>query len=186
MFDIQKIEALKVIGQNILTQDNRCTADPIFCIQGKRRIYGMDPNYSDNPVWVDEECHEVDVAKCRQEAKDLRGPLPTTEDEKAEYAKQYGEEDALDDDEWAEEQGWTKTSYVDHWETIQQCFTEDGCKHHLRINQHNYVRTYQDIRIYVDCLYRNPEMVLIRNMLIALSEGKIQITPTPENPDVSS
>jgi hypothetical protein len=50
------------IGEEILKQDNRCTAYPIFQVRGKRRIYGMDPDYTDNPVWVDleNECEEVD------------------------------------------------------------------------------------------------------------------------------
>ena len=182
-FDEQEITALKAIGQNILTQDNRCTADPIFCIQGRKRIYGMDPSYVDETVWIDEEGNEIDVAKCRQEAKDLRGQLPVTEDEKAEYAKQYEKEDELTDYEWAEKQEWTNTAYVDRWETIQMCFTEDGCNRHIKMNQHNYARPYKEIRIYVDHLYRNPEMVLIRNMLMAFAKGELQLvhTPLPES-----
>lgn len=53
---------LAEIGGEILKQDNRCTAYPIFQVRGKRRIYGMDPDYADNPVWIDleNECEETD------------------------------------------------------------------------------------------------------------------------------
>jgi hypothetical protein len=34
---------LKQMGHEVRTQDNRITAEPIFVVQQKRRIYGMDP-----------------------------------------------------------------------------------------------------------------------------------------------
>ena len=46
---------LCAIGERLRTQDNRCTADPIFQVRGKRRIYGMDPSFSDDSVWIDTE-----------------------------------------------------------------------------------------------------------------------------------
>ena len=41
------------IGQRLLTQDNLCTAQPMFCVQVKRREYGYDPEYSEDTVWLD-------------------------------------------------------------------------------------------------------------------------------------
>lgn len=46
-------DELKAIGERIRTQDNLCTMDPMFCVQGRRRIYGMDPQWTDDAVWVD-------------------------------------------------------------------------------------------------------------------------------------
>jgi len=47
-------DSIKRIGQLIRTQDNRITADPMFCVQEEITTYGFDPNYADGEtVWVD-------------------------------------------------------------------------------------------------------------------------------------
>jgi hypothetical protein len=43
-------QELEVIAHELKTQDNRITACPIFAVQEKKRIYGMDPDYSDEVV----------------------------------------------------------------------------------------------------------------------------------------
>jgi hypothetical protein len=50
------------IGKRLREQDNRCTADPIFQVRGKRRIYGIDPDYGeDNYVWINtDDCEEME------------------------------------------------------------------------------------------------------------------------------
>lgn len=58
-----------------------------------------------------------------------------------------------------------KTGYVDVWEVLTVAFTEEGCKEHLRLNGHNY-QHYQKVDIFVDSLYRCPEMQAIRNFLL--------------------
>jgi hypothetical protein len=42
---------LQLIGERLRTQDNRITQNPMFCVQQKRRIYGLDPRWTDNTVW---------------------------------------------------------------------------------------------------------------------------------------
>ena len=51
---------LEDIGRRLITQDNRCTADPIFQVRGLRRFYGMDPRWADS-VWVDTEEGAIEV-----------------------------------------------------------------------------------------------------------------------------
>lgn len=46
---------LCAIGERLRTQDSRGTAAPIFQVRGKRRIYGMDPIYTTDVVWIDTE-----------------------------------------------------------------------------------------------------------------------------------
>ena len=42
------------IAERLRTQDNRCTAEPMFCLQIKVRDIGYDPNYSEGQVvWID-------------------------------------------------------------------------------------------------------------------------------------
>lgn len=41
------------ISTRLKTQDNRITYDPMFCVQEKRIVYGMDPQWSDDELWID-------------------------------------------------------------------------------------------------------------------------------------
>ena len=64
-------------------------------------------------------------------------------------------------------EGTEKLYYITVEEVLCSCFTRAGCEEHLRRNRHNYSR-YDRVWIYVDSLWRNPEMIAIRNALIAL------------------
>lgn len=46
---------LAEIGERLRTQDNRGTNNPMFCVQGRRRVFGLDPKWCDDPVWIDTE-----------------------------------------------------------------------------------------------------------------------------------
>lgn len=54
--------SLSEISARLRTQDNRITQNPMFCVQQKRRVVGLDPRWTDNTIWyhngekVDEEC----------------------------------------------------------------------------------------------------------------------------------
>lgn len=43
-------ELLDII-ERLKTQDNRITQNPMFCVQEKRRLIGLDSSYSDNRCW---------------------------------------------------------------------------------------------------------------------------------------
>lgn len=44
---------IREIGERLLTQDNRCTSDPMFCVQEKEAIYGIEPEFTTDFVWMD-------------------------------------------------------------------------------------------------------------------------------------
>ncbi|EFP3313564.1 ead/Ea22-like family protein, partial [Escherichia coli] len=51
-------DSFGIIGENIRTQDNRITSDPMFCVYQKREIV-VDADYDhDRIVWVDEDGNE--------------------------------------------------------------------------------------------------------------------------------
>jgi hypothetical protein len=134
---------LCAIGERLRTQDNRCTADPIFMLRGKRRIYGMDPIYTTDVVWIDTE----------EGAREV--PAPADPENPGDFVIQTG--------------------YCDVWEVLMVAFTEEGIKRHLELNGHNY-RHYQEVQIYADSLRRCPEMIAIREALMALPSR----SPAPE------
>ena len=131
---------LEAIGHNIRTQDNLATALPMFVVQSRLRIYGMDRGYSDNVVWVD-----------AQEG---------TEATKAQHRRLEQRYEKTRDD---EHNDWRRTRYIDHWEWVTVCFTKAGAEDYIRVNGHNLTTP----RIYVASGYRNAEWELVRAHLMA-------------------
>lgn len=130
------------IGERIRTQDNRMTADPLFVVFEKKRIHGMDPSYADATVWV--HCDGDEASE--EEAKTLEAKYQETA---------------------TEPEDWTRTGYVDVDVFCTACFTLKGCEDYLLVNRHNL----KDPHIYVETLYRNEEMIGVRNWLKALPEA---------------
>ena len=46
-------------AERLKTQDNRATAEPMFCVQEKRREYGYDSDYAEDYIWIDDDCEET-------------------------------------------------------------------------------------------------------------------------------
>lgn len=130
------------IRTNLRTQDNRATHLPVFCVQQRRRIWGMDPAYAmDNIVWVDENADYAEV---------------TDEGETAALEELWN-------DTGEEPDGYRRTAYVDVWDFVTACFTEKGAEDYLRLNGHNLTEP----RIYVESAHRNHEWEVVRDFLMA-------------------
>jgi hypothetical protein len=128
-------DELRQIGHRLRTQDNRCTADPIFQVRGLRRIYGMDTAHADTTVWIDTEGEPIEVEP------------PADPEKPGDFV--------------------INTAYQDHWEVIMTAFSEQACLDYIERNGHRH-NSYQKLDIYADSLYRCPEMITIRNWLMAL------------------
>lgn len=130
------------LRRNLATQDNRCTAHPMFVVQQRRRIYGMDPDYAqpeDAVAWLhcDGDEESGDEAAALEAAYQATGDVP---------------------------EDYTRTAYLDIWVFVTACFTEQGCKDYLGLNGHNLTAP----RIYVESAHRNEEWQRVRALL---SEG---------------
>lgn len=142
-------EALQAIGQLLRTQDNRCTANPMFCVQVLERHGPMLPEYSDTRMY-----HNWDHTETYYEDR----PDP----EEWKRMKALDEAGKLPDH-------VTAGGYIEEWKTVQVCFTEDGCKRYLELDGHN-LRHYFGVRIYAESFGgRNVEMLEIRKALMGLS-----------------
>lgn len=132
-------EYMSEIAKNTRTQDNRITDQPMFAVQEEYREYGIDPDYSnDGYMWVNSD-----------------GEEPDERTEKRLDALVCGFRDI-------DKYGYRRVYYRIRWEFVMACFTEAGCKEHIRINGHNLCKP----RIYAYGSYRNPEYQAIRNFLI--------------------
>ena len=54
---------LSDISKRLREQDNRCTTNPMFCVQEKRRETGYDPQWTDNRVWIDHESGDYETSE---------------------------------------------------------------------------------------------------------------------------
>lgn len=129
---------IESIGARLLTQDNRCTENPMFCVQIKRRDVGYDTAYSDHTCWRDSANDE------------------TVYDDDPGFTVPPAGPD------------WEEFGYVDRWETVMVAFTEYGCQEYLALNGHNDRRRAHngEVRIYVESFNHCHEMISIRQELM--------------------
>jgi len=138
-------DGFAAIGENIRTQDNRITSDPLFCVFQKREIV-VDEDYDcDRIVWVDEDGREAtERQRIRLELlhQNFREPP----------------------------EKWRRVAVKDIDDFVTCCFTEQGCKDYLACNGHNLRQPF----IYVTSGFRNDEYQAVRNWLagIALDTGE--------------
>mgnify|MGYP001597732447 FL=1 len=137
-------ERIAEIASALRAQDNRATDCPIFIVEEKRRLYGLDPGYADDAaiVWRDTE-NDYEEA-----SPEVHARLETASDN--------------DDDEedWSR---WERTAYLDQWHFVTACFTEAGCKEYIRVNGHNH---RGELRVYAAGSWRNEEWRAVRDYLL--------------------
>lgn len=141
---------LVALGKTIATQDNRCTDAPIFIVQQRRMITGLDSAYCENHGWYN-------------------GETFLTDGEEFEALELCYNKDSIEPEEWS------RTGYIQIWEFVTACFTEQGCKDFIAINGHNL----KEPRIYAEGSFRNEEFRSLRKTLIELAAAP---TPPAVNP----
>lgn len=127
---------LNALAEELRTQDNQYTADPIFIVQKFERTYGFDPAYCEDTVFLECE-HDHDEA-------DL-------------------EEWGLTEDEAREENGLTETGFTDDWVFVNAHFTRKSADNFIKSNSHRFPK---GLRVYVDSMHRCPEMIALRKHLM--------------------
>lgn len=146
--DLNALEKLvEDIGHKLLTQDNQITAEPMFTVQQRKRLYGFDASWRDfETVWLHQDGEEADA----EEAASLE-------------ARYQG--DGADGGE-TEIDCHERVGYMDIWETVTVCFTQAQADLYIKEQAHNLT----DPRVYVNTFNRNREMIAIRAFLLCLAE----------------
>lgn len=132
------------LSTQLKTQDNRITSDPIFLVQQKRRIYGLDPEYAEEYEF--EWLHEDEGY----------GP-----DEYVQLALEAWREAGGQED-----MPYRRLAYLDTWEFVQCFFTNQAAQDYIQINKHRL----NEPRVYVDSGYRNHEWIQLRRFLSSISD----------------
>ena len=139
------------IKSELLTQDNRITADPLFVVFEKERIFVRDDG-SDDVCYVDHYDSDYpvyDTIADVYESYEREIPPGCCE---SSMLKEFPDIEAV--------------NYIEKPRFVTACFTEKGALDYIKANGHNLREPY----IFVVSLYRNAEMIAIRNMLMAGGE----------------
>lgn len=134
-------DTIKEIAELIRTQDNACTAEPIYTVQSRRRIYGMDGDYGEQYDWINE-------------GQDYEAVTDPDEIKRLEDLDDAGEET----------EGYSKVYYIDIWEHKTSCLTEKAARDYIERMGHHMT----DARVYVESGWRNKEWIAIREYLKTL------------------
>lgn len=150
-------DLLAEIGQKIIEQDGRITAEPLFAVMQKREIV-VDGDYDhDRIVWVDEEGREADDKEAAQ--------LDSMRDDIESDHFMNNEITLTDEDEGDTEWRYLVIKEID--EFVTACFTEHGCKEYLKADGHNLRRPFI-------CAFsgnRNAEFIALRHLMIDAAKG---------------
>lgn len=139
------------MSELINAQDNRITADPLFCVFQKRTIV-VDEDYDyDRIVWADGEGNEASDTETEKLNK-LRADVD-------------GDYCAENEIEWDSVE-WRRLAIKEIDEFVTACFTEQGCKDFLATQGHNLYKPFT----YVTSLFRNIEMIQLRNWIAGMAK----------------
>lgn len=125
------------LGENLRTQDNRVTSEPMFCVYQKREIVTHADYDHDRIVWIDDDGVEANERQ-RMRLELLHDSCREVPDK------------------------WSRIAVKEIDEFVTCCFTEKGCKAYLACNGHNLRLPF----IYVKSGFRNAEYIAIRNWLM--------------------
>jgi len=133
-------KTIERVACDLHTDDNAATADPLFCVFQKQRVYGVSSDYTDDFVWVipDGEGTEADL-------------------EEAAHLEKIGREAA-------EALGWRRVGYKEFDAFVTACLTRAGAEACIARDGHNLRQPF----VYVTSLYRNEEMISVRKHLMTL------------------
>lgn len=141
----EEYDFLKGLVENLKTQDNRFTSDPIYLVQEQIKVptdedYGSDGTYYLETISGDYSQYESifeayrNLLESGYSKEEIRGRVEVI-------------------------------NYIIEWKTIQSCFTEEGANWFINRKKHDY----NLLRTYVDSLYYNQEMKQLRNLFLNLT-----------------
>lgn len=132
-------KAMVELGELIRTQDDsHMTADPLFCVFGIERIYT--DNDPDDYEWLNKDSQEIATGAAHER-------LEADFDDSSEIPE-----------------GWCRIGFIERNTFVTACLTRKGAERYLTVNGHNLNKPH----IYVMSLFRNEEMLAVRNHLISL------------------
>lgn len=121
--------------------DSHCTANPLFIVQSRKRVVGIDLQYDPSTLWTDVE-EEVSEYETYEE---LRQAVLEYEEE---YECNVDQWDFDHDDKifCNGEVAFQKVGYCDTWEFVTAHFTKEAAEAFISRKKHDY----RELRVYVE------------------------------------
>lgn len=169
----EDIKFLQELGKELKEQDNRCTDKPlIWQIRDNKRVFGLDPLYSDDKVCIVEGCEGTTyytIEECVEFIEEWH------EDNGEEVPPEVYEMDDLSElcsymNDMDEYDNYYYTGYEDTFELKNAFLTEKSAQLHLKKNGYHYKKG----RVYCSHGWRNPELKRLLDIVekFAKAEGK--------------
>jgi len=159
----EEYDQLMKISHELNTQDNRVTADPIWIIFDKQKIPTSD-EYSDNYYWYDSVNH------CKLTEEQIKKLLKDKEDDFTKRYREIKRNQFKDHESIMSKMGYERVFYIEVDTRPKGMFlTEKACKAWQQQNKHHLSDRAYD---FVESLWRNPEMQLIRKILLTLKKRR--------------
>jgi len=99
------------------------TCDPLFIVQSRERVVGLDSAYCDDYIWINAENDHAEAD-----------------------TRTANRLDALDDD-GRKTGAWEKVYYIDRWEYVSAHLTKEAAEAFIARKKHDH----DELRVYVDC-----------------------------------
>ncbi|MDM1021637.1 hypothetical protein QSV37_15190 [Acinetobacter sp. VNK23] len=150
------------------------TREPVWMVQEKQTIYGMDPDYVDDYKWVDDGEVFFDTPQELFDGQDGQTKHKINEisiNEHEELFTDIDESTQCDVLESAAEslgRNWSKVHYVENWVNVQAFLTRHDADRFIKRQGHNY----KELRVYVESLWRSPQL---GNLVQAILDGELKL-----------
>lgn len=125
------------VAHELRTQDNEITSDPIFVVERRERFIGVDPDYTENLIWVNSASEEE---------------VTEESDRKRFHELEIG----CGLEEYSD---WCRTGYIDRWVFVQPFLTREAAEAFRKAEAHNLT---PETRVFVASGCRNPEWRALR------------------------
>lgn len=136
-------EFLDNLAHQLRSQDNRYTSYPVYEVQEKVRVTGIDTDYTEDVLWISPDSEIV-------------GNDPEFDD------LTHDQLEALHNEGSDVPDGYTRTGYAERWEQRESFLTLEAAESYIKTNKH---RHDGELRVYVDSAYRNKEWQELRRLL---------------------
>lgn len=152
------MRTIQDIAQDMSTQNNNNTAEPMFVVQARKRIYGMNSDLGTEYAWLSDDADRAEA--------DAETVIRLESLFKESYEDSFAIQDANDPE---SKTTYDRVWYVNEWESVMCFFTRNAAKEFIERNGHLYAN---GLRIYTDSLHHNPEMILVREHLLGMVRSK--------------
>lgn len=141
-------------GALLRAQDNASTSHPVYVVESRDRIYGVDPDYGCDTIWCEEHGDYDEVPA------DLAAHL------------EAGHEKGLDPPE-----GYVRFGYLDRWTFVTACLTRVAAEAFCKRQAHNYRK--RPLRVFVYSGNENHEWIQLRLALAGIAKA-MNLPPAEE------